>query len=79
MTAEELLDIPVTKLAAMSDAELAALLSPLFPAARAPYVGKKQSRTDEVLMPNGRRVSLRQSKEENALIAQTLRSLGIKT
>jgi len=79
MTAEELLDTPVTKLAAMSDQELAAFLSPLFPAARTPYVGKKQARTDEVLMPNGRRVSLKQSKDENALIAQTLRSLGIKT
>jgi hypothetical protein len=79
MTAEQLLDVPVTQLEAMSDAELAAFLSPMFPQARAPYVGKKQARTDEVLMPNGRRVSLKQSKDENALIAQTLRSLGIKT
>lgn len=41
MTTQELLSIPPSELAQLSDSELAEKLSPLFPSVRSEYVGPK--------------------------------------
>jgi len=43
MTTTELLSIPPSELQSLSDAELTARLAPLFPQARAAYIGPKTS------------------------------------
>jgi len=79
MTADELARITPEQIAQMSDAQLAGELLPLFPIVRAAYAGKKADESDKlIVMPSGKRTTLKQMQNENALIAQTLRKLGIQ-
>jgi len=79
MTAEELARISPERLGQMSDEQLAGELLPLFPIARAAYVGRKADESDKlIVMPSGKRTTLKSLKQENDLIAQTLRKLGIQ-
>lgn len=77
MTPAELLAIPPKEILAMTDGELAAKLLPLFPAARTPYTGVKASASETVMMPGGQKKSVKQLNQENALIAQALKKLGL--
>jgi len=77
MTPEQVLETPPGVILAMSDNDLAAFLLPLFPAARTPYAGPRPSAAETVMMPNGNKKTIKQLNAENALIAQTLKQLGI--
>jgi len=77
MTPEQVLETQPGVILAMSENDLAAYLLPLFPAARTPYAGPRPSAAETVLMPNGVKKTIKQINAENALMAQTLRQLGI--
>lgn len=73
MTIEQLLDIPPSKLATLTDAELTELLTPLFPAARAAYIGPRTS----TIMVGDRKVQRRQFMQKQHMVETLLRSKGI--
>lgn len=73
MTIEQLLDIPPAKLSALTDAELTDLLTPLFPAARAAYIGPRTS----TIMVGDRKVQKRQFMQKQHMVETLLKSKGI--
>ena len=73
MTIEQLLDIPPAKLAALTDAELTELLTPLFPQARAAYIGPRTA----TIMVGDRKVQKRQYMNKQHMVETLLRSKGI--
>ncbi len=73
MTIEQLLDIPPAQLASLTDAELTQLLTPLFPAARAAYIGPRTS----TIMVGDRKVQKRQFMQKQHMVETLLRSKGI--
>lgn len=73
MTIEQLLDIPPAKLAALTDAELTELLIPLFPQARAAYIGPRTS----TIMVGDRKVQKRQFMQKQHMVETLLKSKGI--
>jgi len=77
MTAEELLDEPIVKLMKMSDEELTAYVAELIPAARAEYAGKVAT-SNTLLLPNGKRMTMKQAQKDNAAMLQILRAAGVQ-
>lgn len=73
MTIEQLLDIPPSKLSTLTDAELTTLLTPLFPAARAAYIGPRTS----TIMVGDRKVQKRQFMQKQHMVETLLKSKGI--
>ena len=73
MTIEQLLDIPPSKLAALTDAELTELLTPLFPQARAAYIGPRTN----TIMVGDRKVQKRHFMQKQQMVETLLRSKGI--
>lgn len=73
MTIEQLLDIPPSKLSSLTDAELTELLTPLFPAARAAYIGPRTS----TVMVGDRKVQKRQFMQKQHMVETLLKSKGI--
>lgn len=73
MTIEQLLDIPPAQLASLTDAELTQLLTPLFPAARAAYIGPRTS----TIMIGDRKVQRRQFMQKQHMVETLLKAKGI--
>lgn len=73
MTIEQLLDIPPAKLSTLTDAELTELLTPLFPAARAAYIGPRTS----TIMVGDRKVQKRQFMQKQHMVETLLKAKGI--
>lgn len=73
MTIEQLLDIPPAQLASLTDAELTQLLTPLFPAARAAYIGPRTS----TIMVGDRKVQKRQFMQKQHMVETLLKAKGI--
>lgn len=73
MTIEQLLDIPPAKLAAMTDEQLTQLLTPLFPAARAAYIGPRTN----TIMVGDRKVQKRQYMQKQQMVETLLKAKGI--
>lgn len=72
MKVEDLLDnLPATY--SLSDDELAAMLTPLFPAARAPYIGPRTG----TIMVGDRKVQKKAYQSKEKLIETLLKSQGI--
>jgi len=73
MTIEQLLDTPPATLAALTDEQLTQLLTPLFPAARAAYIGPRTS----TIMVGDRKVQKRQFMQKQHMVETLLKSKGI--
>lgn len=74
MTIEQLLDIPPDKLASLTDAELIDLLTPLFPQARAAYIGPRTN----TIMVGDRKVQKRHFMQKQQMVETLLKAQGIK-
>jgi len=72
MTVTDLLAIPPADLARLTDAELTAKLSPLFPLARSAYIGPKTA----TVMVGSTAVSKREYAKKRALIDSLLATLN---
>lgn len=72
MTVEQLLDIPPSQLASLSDAELTTLITPLFPLARAPYIGPRTN----TIMVGDRKVQKRFFQNKEKMIETLLKQKG---
>lgn len=73
MTIEQLLDTAPSTLAALSGEDLTALITPLFPAARAAYIGPRTN----TIMVGDRKVQRRQFMQKQHMVETLLKSKGI--
>lgn len=73
MNVNDLLSIPPSDLALLSDAELAEKLAPLIPQARAPYIGPRTG----TIMVGDRKVQRRAYQNKEKLIETLLKSQGV--
>jgi len=74
MKVEDLLSIPPSELAQLSDEQLADKLSPLFPLARAAYVGPRTG----TVMVGDRKVQKRSFQNKEKMLVALLARQGIK-
>lgn len=72
MTVEQLLDTPPSQLAALTDTQLTELLTPLFPLARAPYIGPRTA----TIMVGDRKVQKRAFQSKEKMIEILLKQKG---
>jgi len=72
MTVEQLLDTPPAQLASLTDAELTTLITPLFPLARAPYIGPRTN----TIMVGDRKVQKRFFQNKEKMIETLLKQKG---
>ena len=77
MTAEQLLDHNVVELMKMSDDELTKYVAELIPQARAEYAGRVHT-SDTLLLPNGKRMSMKQAKKDNETMLNILKLAGLQ-
>lgn len=73
MTVHDLLSIPPSELALLSDTELADRLAPLIPQARAAYIGPRTG----TIMVGDRRVQRRAYQNKEKLVETLLKAQGI--
>lgn len=72
MTVEQLLDTPPSQLSSLTDAELTTLITPLFPLARAPYIGPRTN----TIMVGDRKVQKRFFQNKEKMIETLLKQKG---
>jgi len=77
MTSAELLDKPIAEFVAMSDEQLAAYVAEFIPAARTEYAGR-QTTSDALLLPNGKKVTMKQVRKDNETMMNILRMAGVQ-
>lgn len=75
MTPTQLLEYDMVELSKMSDDQLVVLIAPLFPAARAEFTGAVHD-NKAIIMPSGKRVTLKQVEKDNAMLMNLLKMAG---